>query len=329
MLPFINGAELKQLLPYPKLIEALREAFAQVIHAPLRHSHRIAENGPTSLLIMPVWQESKHLGLKVVTVAPENRKQGIPTVHALFILMDTNTGVPLALMDGEQLTLRRTAAASALASDYLSRHDSHHLLLVGSGRLAPHMAIAHCINRPIQQVSVWGRNSHNVAEAMKALREEGLPDHITIAQASELSTAVKQADIICSATTSKEPLIHHEWVKPGTHIDLVGGFRPDMREADDALIRHAQLFVDTFEGTLAEAGDVIQPMQQGLITRDALRAELADLTTHRHPGRMNNEEITLFKSVGTAIEDLCAATLAWNSDVSKHSLVISANPAKE
>ena len=329
MLPFINGTELKQLLPYPTLIQSLREAFTQAIHAPLRHSHRISEIGPTSLLIMPVWQTSKHLGLKVVTVAPENRTQGIPTVHALFILMNTDTGEPLALMDGEQLTLRRTAAASALASDYLSRHDSHHLLLVGSGRLAPHMAIAHCTVRPIQQVTVWGRHSHSVTQAIKTLREEGLPDHIVIVQANDLPTAVKHADIICTATTSKQPLIYHEWVKPGTHLDLVGGFRPDMREADDALIRHARLFVDTFEGTLAEAGDFIQPMQQGLITRDALCAELADLSTQRHLGRMTTHEITLFKSVGTAIEDLCAATLAWNSHVSKHSPTISVNPAKE
>jgi ornithine cyclodeaminase len=262
---------------------------------------------------MPVWQDSKQLGLKVVTVAPENRALGLPTVHALFILMDTATGVPMALMDGEQLTLRRTAAASALASDYLSRKESHHLLLVGTGRLAPHMAIAHCMTRPIQHVSVWGRDSQSVAQTAKALREEGLPENIAIIESNDLSQSAHQADIICCATTSKEPLIFLDWIKPGTHIDLVGGFRPDMREADDALMCHAQIFVDTFEGTLAEAGDVIQPLQQGLITRDAVRAELADLTAHRHAGRSNNDEITVFKSVGTAIEDLCAASLAWNA----------------
>ena len=262
---------------------------------------------------MPVWQESKQLGLKVVTVAPENRGQGLPTVHALFILMDTATGVPIALMDGEQLTLRRTAAASALASDYLSRKESQHLLLVGTGRLAPHMTIAHCMMRPIQHVSVWGRNSHSVAQTAEALRKEGLPEHITIIESHDLSQSAQQADIICCATTSKEPLIFHDWVKPGTHIDLVGGFRPDMREADDELMRHAQIFVDTVEGTLAEAGDLIQPIQKGLITSGAIRAELADLTTDRHAGRLNNDDITVFKSVGTAIEDLCAASLAWDS----------------
>ena len=313
MLPFISGTELKKYLPYPMLIEALRKTFTQVNHAPLRHAHRISEPGPTTLLIMPVWQESKQLGLKVVTVAPENRGQGLPTVHALFILMDTATGVPIALMDGEQLTLRRTAAASALASDYLSRKESHHLLLVGTGRLAPHMAIAHCMMRPIQQVSVWGRDSESVTQTAKTLRVEGLPEHIAIIESHDLSQSAQQADIICCATTSKEPLIFHDWVNPGTHIDLVGGFRPDMREADDALMCHAQIFVDTFEGTLAEAGDVIQPLQQGLITRDAVRAELADLTAHRHAGRSNDDDITVFKSVGTAIEDLCAASLAWNA----------------
>jgi ornithine cyclodeaminase len=227
--------------------------------------------------------------------------------------MDTATGVPIALMDGEQLTLRRTAAASALASDYLSRKESHHLLLVGTGRLAPHMAIAHCMVRPIEKISIWGRHSQSIAQTTKALREEGLPEHIAIIESHDLLQSAQQADIICCATTSKEPLIFHDWIKPGTHIDLVGGFRPDMREVDDALMCHAQIFVDTFEGTLAEAGDLIQPLQQGLITRDAVRAELADLTAHRHAGRGNNDDITVFKSVGTAIEDLCAASLAWDS----------------
>ena len=315
MLPFISGTELKQYLPYPALIEALRKTFTQVNHAPLRHVHRVSESesGPTTLLIMPVWQESKQLGLKVVTVAPKNRALDLPTVHALFILMDTATGVPIALMDGEQLTLRRTAAASALASDYLSRKESHHLLLVGTGRLAPHMAIAHCMVRPIEKISIWGRHSQSIAQTTKALREEGLAEHIAIIESHDLSQSAQQADIICCATTSKEPLIFHDWIKPGTHIDLVGGFRPDMREVDDALMCHAQIFVDTFEGTLAEAGDLIQPLQQGLITRDAVRAELADLTAHRHAGRGNNDDITVFKSVGTAIEDLCAASLALDS----------------
>lgn len=313
MLPFINSTQLTLCLPYPTLIDALRATFSQAIHAPLRHTHRLSEEGPTSLLIMPVWQEAQELGIKIVTVAPNNHLVGQPTVHALFILMDAATGVPLALMDGEQLTLRRTAAASALASDYLSRKNSHHLLLVGTGRLAPHMAIAHCATRPIDQVTVWGRNPHSVAHTANTLRAEGLPEHIAIHQATDLSVAVNQADIICSATTSKEPLIYHDWVRPGTHIDLVGGFRSDMREADDALMRHAHIFVDTYQGALAEAGDLIQPIQQGLITREAVRAELADLTTHRHAGRMNEDEITIFKSVGTAIEDLCAAKLAWHA----------------
>lgn len=313
MLPFINSTQLTLCLPYPTLIDALRATFSQAIHAPLRHTHRLSEEGPTSLLIMPVWQEAQELGIKIVTVAPNNYLAGQPTVHALFILMDAATGAPLALMDGEQLTLRRTAAASALASDYLSRKNSHHLLLVGTGRLAPHMAIAHCATRPIDQVTVWGRNPRSVAHTANTLRAEGLPEHIAIHQATDLSAAVNQADIICSATTSKEPLIYHDWVRPGTHIDLVGGFRPDMREADDALMRHAHIFVDTYQGALAEAGDLIQPIQQGLITREAVRAELADLTTHRHAGRMNEDEITIFKSVGTAIEDLCAAKLAWHA----------------
>lgn len=175
------------------------------------------------------------------------------------------------------------------------------------------MAIAHCIVRPIQTVTVWGRDAAKVQQTMLTLREEGLPPHIAITAATDLSIACRAADIICCATTSKQPLVSHADIKPGTHIDLVGGFKPDMREADDALITHAKLFVDTFDGALAEAGDLLQPLQAGLISAASVRAELAMLVKQQHAGRANDTDITVFKSVGTAIEDLCAANLAWSA----------------
>ena len=313
MIPFIDGEQLRRQLPYPALIDALRDAFREPVQAPRRHVHLLSEQDSSTLLLMPVWQESKQLGVKLVTVVPQNRDKGQPTVQALFILMDASTGTPLALMEGEQLTLRRTAAASALASAYLSRPDSQHLLIVGTGQLAPEMVVAHCVARPISTVTVWGRDQAKANIMQRTLREAGLSDTIQLQVADDLSAAATQADIICCATTSTVPLLTAASIRPGTHIDLVGGFRPNMREADDALIAQAHVFVDTFEGALAEAGDLVQPLKAGVITHGHVLAEMACLATGRHAGRSSDQEITLFKSVGTAIEDLCAARLAWQA----------------
>jgi ornithine cyclodeaminase len=240
-----------------------------------------------------------------VTVFPRNRVRGVATVSALYVLLDGTTGHPRALIDGEALTLRRTAAASALASTYLSRKDSATLLVIGTGALAPHMARAHCAMRPIETVLLWGRKPERAQALAARLRDEGLP-----AQArADLEQALGEADIVTCATTATEPVLRGALLSPGTHVDLVGGFTPQMREGDDALIARAEIFVDTYAGALGEAGDLVQPLASGLLARECVRAELAELVTGAHPGRKSAEEITLFKSVGTALEDLCAACL--------------------
>jgi ornithine cyclodeaminase len=244
-----------------------------------------------------------------VTVTPANRERDLPTVHALYVLSDTESGVPLAIIDGEVLTLRRTAAVSALASRFLSRADGRSLLLVGTGRLAPEMVVAHCHARDIDRVTVWGRSERKAQETIERIKQAGLPDHVSIDTELVLAAACAGADIICCATTSTEPLLRAEWVKPGTHIDLVGGFRPNMREADDALMSTTALFVDTLEGALAEAGDLVQPIQAGLLQATDIRADLSALARASHPGRQSPEQITLFKSVGSALADLAAAGL--------------------
>lgn len=310
-IPFIAAAPVRDALPYPALVDALRKAFAEPAHVPRRHAHDLSGQG--TLLLMPAWQTGGSLGVKLVSVMPGNRERGLPTVHALYVLMDAQTGVPLALMDGEQLTLRRTAAVSALASSRLSRADSRSLLLVGSGRLAPEMAVAHCAVRAIERVLLWGRDPDKVADAVRRTRAAGLPESVELLAAPSLQQGCAAADIICCATTSTVPLIHGNWVQPGTHIDLVGGFRPDMREADDALICRASLFVDTAEGALAEAGDLVQPLQSGRLQRSAVLAELADLASGEHTGRRNAQEITLFKSVGSALADLASASRVWQT----------------
>jgi len=309
MIPFVAADQVRAALPYPALMDALRVAFAEADQAqvPRRHAHPLP--GDATLLLMPAWRARRQLGIKLVTVTPSNRERDLPTVHALYVLSDTDTGAPLAIIDGEALTLRRTAAVSALASRFLSRADSRSMLMVGTGRLAPEMVVAHCHARDIERVMVWGRSERKAQETIERIKQAGLPDHVSIDTELVLAAACAGADIICCATTSTEPLLRAEWVKPGTHIDLVGGFRPNMREADDTLMSMTALFVDTLEGALAEAGDLVQPIQAGLLQATDIRADLSALARASHPGRQSPEQITLFKSVGSALADLAAAGL--------------------
>ncbi|HTD06847.1 ornithine cyclodeaminase family protein, partial [Undibacterium sp.] len=245
MIPHIDKEQVSLALPYPALMAALRSDFATGMCAPQRHVHSVSEEPASTLLLMPVWQAGAHMGVKLVTVAPQN--QGLPSVHAIFVLFDTVTGAPLALMDGEELTARRTAAASALASSYASRPDSRRLLMVGTGNLAPYLAAAHCAARNITEIMVWGRSPEKAElckQRIEALAE--LPAAAIVSVAASLKSACRQADIISCATTSSTPILAGEWVKPGTHVDLVGGFKPTMREADNALMAKATVFVDTY-----------------------------------------------------------------------------------
>lgn len=311
MIPYFTSEQIQQALPFDLLIPALRAGFKETMHVPPRHVHPLSASDASVLLLMPVWQPEQHLGVKLVTVAPTNRARGLSTVQALFILMDCQTGVPLALFDGEELTLRRTAAASALASTYLSRPDSKHLLIVGSGQLAPYMAWAHCAVRPIETITIWARSPDKAQQTLDKIKAETGALSCQYQVIQDLTEASLHADIISCATTSTEPLIQARNLQKGTHVDLVGGFRPDMREADDALMSTASLFVDTYAGACKEAGDIVQPQQAGLITTASVLAELAELVSAKHIGRKDANEITVFKSVGTALEDLVAANLVW------------------
>ena len=303
-LPFFSAGQVHAALDYKVLAEALRVAFRQGCTAPLRHVHDVTGSGDR-LLLMPAWRPGEDLGVKLVTVFPRNRERGAATVSALYVLFDGATGHPRALIDGEALTLRRTAAASALASTYLSRKDSATLLVVGTGALAPHMARAHCALRPIAKLLLWGRSPERTQALAAQLRDEGLA-----AQAlADLAQGLAQADIVTCATTATEAVVRGALLRPGTHVDLVGGFTPQMREGDDDLIARAEIFVDSYTGALKEAGDLVQPLASGALVRARVRAELAELVTGAHPGRQSQYEITLFKSVGTALEDLCAARL--------------------
>ena len=303
----VGAAEVHRSLDFPALIDALAAMFKAGCEVPLRHHHGIAVPGTpeATLLLMPAWQPGAALGIKIVSVFPGNAAKSLPAVMGQYLLLDAATGAPRALIDGTALTLRRTAAASALASRYLSRPDSAHLLMVGTGALAPHLVAAHCAVRPIRRLTIWGRNAEHARAAAAKLE---LPD-VSVAMASSLEGAIGEADIISCATLANAPLVRGKWLRAGQHIDLVGGFTPAMREADDEAVRCAAVYVDTRGGAMKEAGDIVQPLASGALEAEAIKGDLFDLCRGTAPGRRDAGAITLFKSVGTALEDLAAAKL--------------------
>ena len=304
----LSYSEVVAALGFPALVEALRQMFRVGAEVPLRHHHAVPVPGGSdgTLLLMPAWQVGRHLGVKVVTVFPDNRTQDKPSVMGSYLLLDGRTGAPLAMMDGPALTARRTAAASALAASYLARPDCERLLMVGTGALASHLIEAHASVRPIVNVLVWGRNPDKAAKLAHRMSRRNLK----VAATTDLANAVRGAHIVSCATLSEMPLIQGHWLPLGVHLDLVGGFRPDMREADDDCVRRARVFVDTRQGALKEAGDIIQPIRSGVLHEDDIAGDLFDLTRGSRAGRRYYDQITLFKSVGTALEDLAAAQLA-------------------
>jgi ornithine cyclodeaminase len=304
----ISAAEVEAALDWESLIERLRQAFRRGADVPLRcHFDLGASGGPEgTLLLMPAWQAGRHVGVKIATVFPGNAERALPAVMGAYLLLDGNSGAPQALIDGPMLTLKRTAAASALASSYLSRPDCERLLMVGTGALAPHLILAHASVRPICNVLVWGRRPEKAAKLAKRLdRRKFRVDHT-----DDLAAAAEGADIISCATLSRDPLVLGEWLRPGQHVDLVGGFKQDMRETDDTTIRRSRVFVDTRAGACAEAGDIVRPVESGVLDPEDIAGDLFELTRGERAGRRFYDQITLFKSVGTALEDLAAAQLA-------------------
>jgi ornithine cyclodeaminase len=305
MLPYHSAEQVHAALPWSTLVPALRAAFAAGATVPRRHAHALSERD--SLLLMPAWSDDA-LGVKVVTVMPDAR--AARTVQALYILLDRHTGVPRAVLDGEALTVRRTAATSVLAASYLAPDDASHLLVIGTGTLAPYMVRAYCAMRPaITRVRLWGRTPSRAAALAHALVSEGLPVDACTGAPDALPNAVAASQIVCAATTSRTPIIQGAWLSPGTHVDLVGGFTAAMREADDGAMRASRIVVDSYDGALSEAGDLVEPLARGVIVRAQVVAELRELVTGTVAGRTDGAQITLFKSVGLALEDLAAATL--------------------
>ena len=321
-----SAEEVDRRLDDLALVDRLDALFRAGCEMPTRHHHTLHEpNGPGStdatLLLMPAWTQGagSRLGVKMVTVYPDNGSRGLPAIFGQYVLLDGHTGRPLALLDGTMLTKRRTACASGLASRYLSRSDATHLTMIGTGALAPHLIRVHSKIRPIRKVTIWGRRTEQ-AEALALELSATLPGQlgrpIEVRAASERKAAVMEADIVSCATLSQTPLIEGAWLHEGQHIDLVGAYTPKMRESDDEAVRRARIYVDTRAGALKEGGDIVQPLANRIIAEEGVIADLFELTRGIRSGRPAGDRatITLFKSVGAALEDLAAAELTVDGD---------------
>ena len=299
----------RRALAFDRLIPALRRAFAADAHVPPRHVHAVeagADRG--TVLIMPAWSEAGYLGIKTINIFPGNGARGLPGLHATYVLYDAHTGVPLAMMDGNEITALRTAAASALGASFLARQDARRLLVLGTGRVARLLPAAHAQVRAIDEVRVW---NHRPAGA-EALAAQWRAEGWNARAVTDLEAAVREAHIVSCATLATSPLVNGEWLAPGSHLDLIGSFTPQMREADPACFAGARTFVDTDEA-LTKAGDLLDAIAAGTLAPDAVQATLSDLCRGRHGGRGSTAERTVFKAVGSALEDLAAATLVWQA----------------
>ena len=298
-----DAAAVQRALPWATLIQALRQAFIQGCEVPARHPHSIGNVG--TALLMPAWRAGGCLGVKTVTIFPGNGALGLPGVHAVYTLFSASTGVPLAVMDGSELTARRTAAASALAASVLARLDAERVVLVGAGRVAALLPGAlRSVLPALQKVQVWNRHPAAAEKLALELCAQGFD----ACAAPDLRAAVQQAHVVSCATLATQPLVQGAWLQPGAHLDLIGSFTPAMREADGASFARSRVFVDT-EEALTKSGDVLQAIAEGAFKPQALQGTLAGLCLGQSAGRQALHEITLFKSVGTALEDLAAAEL--------------------
>jgi ornithine cyclodeaminase len=318
----ISPAEVDGLLNWPDMIEAINNAFRQGVVQPVRHHHTVnrPDGSASTLLLMPAWSDfdalgdsSKgYLGVKIVTVSPDNGAVAKPAVMGVYLLMDGKTGEPKALIDGQRLTLWRTAGASALAARYLAREDASRLVVLGAGALSGFLARAHSAVRPIAQISIWNRNFTGAEK----IAGELIADGFNARAVKDKDAVIAEADIVSAGTLSTEPLILGKHLKPGTHVDLIGAFTPEMRESDDECVKRARVFVDTLDGALKEGGDLVQPIKAGAISKSHVIGDLFGLARATVEGRQSPDEITLFKSVGAALEDLAAGILIYEKAIS-------------
>lgn len=306
MMETLFEAQVERLLDPARCIAALEKAFRENypgVRMPTRLQLSAGERGV--MLVMPCYDPAfPAMGVKLVTVAEQPDAAG-ERVHATYVLYDPATLEPRLLLAARRLTEIRTAATSALATQFLARPDARVLGVFGTGR----QARAHCrvlpLVRRFERVLVCGSSSN---QSQRFANEIGAEVKVKVEEA-EARACVEQSDVLCTCTTAGEPLFDGSWIRPGTHLNLVGAFQPEAREVDDAAVQRARVVVDTYDGALAEAGDLLLPLRRGVISREHLAADLHEIVSGKKPGRRSAEEITIFKSLGCALEDLVAASL--------------------
>lgn len=305
---FIDAAEVHRLCEWQALVDALARAHEGSMPLVDRSEiHHEQEGARQTFFNLPAWQPGIAMGTKIVTVMPQNpaHRPDLPAVQAAYVLCEGDSGTPIALIEGTALTYRKTAADSALGSRFLARPDASTLLLVGAGGLAPFLASAHRAVRPsLQRLFIWNRDHAKAERLAHDLGGEPVRD---------LPAAVREADVIACATSSTEPLVKGAWLKPGVHLDLVGAFTPDMRESDDDAVQRALIFVDSRQFAIDQPGDLASPLRRGVITRDAVEADLFELCRDGLSRPRSDADITLFKNGGGAHLDLFTALFVWRS----------------
>lgn len=316
MIPFIDDDFIEAETSFRDLGDLLKLEFGwPSVTTPMRHHHDFAnpvEGKDSTLLLMPAWHAGRDLGVKIVTVSPENGKYGLPSIQGNYLYLDAQNGTVRAIFDAKALTAKRTAAVSALASSFLASDQANTLLVLGTGALGKNLILAHTEFRKLKQVYLWGRDFQKARKLVQNLKQNLGFQTLEIEAVSDFESVLSQADIISTATLSESPLLRGDLLRPGQHLDLVGSYKKNMREADDNCIERSAVFLDTYQGGLKESGDIVIPIESGILSPSEVRADLFELCSGTHPGRIDETEITLFKSVGHASEDLIAARYYFN-----------------
>ncbi|KAI3704858.1 hypothetical protein L1987_75087 [Smallanthus sonchifolius] len=319
---FIDASTIQSVLPYKSLINHLQTSLpsaTSAIQSPIRHSHQTSSS--STLLLMPAWSLSSptlpYIGVKLVTTHPNNSALNLPGVHASYVLFNSITGQTLASMDGTELTVRRTVCVSAVASHYLSNKTSKILLMVGAGSLAPHLIKAHLTTRPsINHVMIWNLTLRKSQTLIDELKNETGMEALRIEVCEDIESAVAVADIVSCATNSNTPLVLGKWLKAGTHLDLVGSYKPSMRECDDEAMKRGRVFVDN-DAAVVEAGELVGAFERGVMKKDEIEGDLVELINGGKIGRRDEKDVTVFVSVGSAVVDLLSAQLAYETVIAK------------
>ena len=310
----LSRADVEKLLDMPTCIGLMEAALASLARGEVIHPLRPVVPVPQTknvFAVMPAYSAAlKAFGTKIISVYPDNHGTALDSHQGLVVLFDGERGSPIAMMDAASITAIRTAAVSGVATKLLARKGATSVAILGAGVQARTHADAMLAARPFERVVLWAR-SRDKAERLAG--ELAKRHGATFEIASDVQSAVARADVVCTVTASREPVLRGEWVRPGTHVNAVGASLKTTRELDTGFVRRSRIFVDRRESALNEAGDLLIPIQEGAITADAIVGELGELLTGKVKGRRDDGETTLFKSLGLAIEDLACARFLYDT----------------